>query len=78
MSSRYFKRKFLESKKSLDETIQRILAINRMRKSGTKVRGEAAPADIAEELKVLNATADIQARVVKRYQRALEDSPERA
>lgn len=66
------RRKLLKTKFALDETIKRIMDINRKRKGFSRLADKSYKDQFAEELKVLNATADIQARVLKKYQKEIK------
>ena len=66
------RRKLTETKLALDETIKRIMDINRKRKGFSRMADKSFKAKLEEELKVLNATADIQARVLRRYQKQIK------
>lgn len=72
MNSRSLLRKFLQTRNALDETMKRILDINRKRKAYFSKPDEEVKTELAEELRVLNATADIQARALQRYQQKLK------
>ena len=72
MNSRSLLRKFLQTRQALDETMKSILEINRKRKAYFAQPDPEEKSVMAEELKVLNATADIQARTLQRYQQKLK------
>lgn len=72
MNSRSLLRKFIQTRKALDETMKRILEINRKRKAYFSKSDPIEKEVLAEELKVLNATADIQARALHQYQQKLK------
>ena len=72
MTKRSMKRKLVRARIALNQTIHKILEINRNRKrlsfySDPEVKQE----DLMEELKVLNKTAEQQAKLVKRYEMQL-------
>lgn len=76
MTKRSMKRKLIRARIALNQTIHKILEINRNRKrlsfySNPKVKQE----DMMEELKVLNKTAEQQAKLVKRYELQLATVP---
>ncbi len=73
MNSRSIKLKFLKTKRALNDTINRIMAINRERKYVHFLPDEEKRrAELAEELKVLNATAEFQSKVLKTYELKIE------
>ena len=74
MSSLSIKRKLMRAQYALSETIKSILDINKRRKIITQIDDKATRKKLEEELKVLNATADIQAMMVKRYEKAVKRS----
>lgn len=71
-------RKFIRTKMALADTMQKIMDLNRRRKQTSTMPELVEPNELAEELKVLNATAEIQAKVLKRYERELETDRKRA
>ncbi len=72
-SSRSIKLKFLKTKRALNETIKRIMDINRERKYiKFSAQEDKRRAELAEELKILNATAEIQSKALKTYEHKLE------
>ena len=72
MTRRSLLRKFLKTRQALDETMQKILEINRKRKAYFAQPDPEEKYELAEELRVLNATADIQARALQTYQQKLK------
>ena len=64
------KYKYLKTKIALSQTIQQLLEINRKRKFFRE--DPARETELDEELKVLNATAEIQARTLKSYEETLQ------
>lgn len=72
MSTKSIKRKWLKTKIALNETVQKILEINRYRKRMQQLRSCPIDRDFDEELKVLNATAEMQSRVLQHYGRQLQ------
>lgn len=78
MSSRRrnLKYNYLKTKIALSDTIQQLLDINRKRRYFKK--DDERSDLLAEELKVLNATAEIQARALKTYKQHIDQSQERA
>ncbi|MBB4078709.1 hypothetical protein GGR28_001322 [Lewinella aquimaris] len=71
MSTRkHLKYKYLKTKIALSQTIQQLLEINRKRRffKEDPVRENK----LNEELKVLNATAEIQARTLKGYEESIQ------
>jgi hypothetical protein len=72
MNSRSLLRKFLQTRQALDETMKSILDINRKRKAYFSRPDPDEKSELAEELRVLNATADIQARALNQYQHKLK------
>ncbi len=71
MSTRkQLKYKYLKTKIALNQTIQQLLEINRKRRffKEDPVRETL----LNEELRVLNATAEIQARTMKNYQESIQ------
>lgn len=71
-------RKFIKTRMALAETMQRIMDLNKFRKRTSTMPEVASPESLAEELKVLNATAEIQATVLKRYESKLKGDRQRA
>ncbi|MTB49736.1 hypothetical protein [Lewinella sp. W8] len=68
---RNLKYKYLKTKIALNETIQSILEINRKRRifGNDRVHHQ----DLNEELKVLNAVAENQARSLRVYEQRLQN-----
>ncbi len=69
MITRSIKRKLLRAKISLNQTVQKILDINRRRKN-LKYAQNSRQLELAlkEELRVLNKIAEQQARLVQHYE----------
>ncbi|WP_116106637.1 hypothetical protein [Lewinella sp. IMCC34191] len=67
---RNLKYKYLKTKIALSQTIQQLLEINRKRKFFRE--DPKRETQLNEELKVLNATAEIQARTLKSYEESLQ------
>ena len=71
MSTRkQLKYKYLKTKIALSQTIQQLLDINRKRRFFRE--DPQRENELNEELKVLNATAEIQARTLKNYQESIQ------
>jgi hypothetical protein len=72
MTKRSMKRKLVRARIALNQTIHKILEINRNRKrlSFYPDPGEQEE-QLSEELKVLNKTAEQQAHLVRRYEMQL-------
>lgn len=62
------KRKWLKTKISLHQTVQKILDINRRRKELSSQQVRDHEEKLQEELKVLNRLADTQARLLRKYE----------
>jgi hypothetical protein len=76
MASRSLKRKWLKTKIALRNTVQQILSINRKRKHIHFVSdSDDKRKQLEEELRVLNAIADNQARMLRTYEQQLVDIP---
>ena len=70
MSTRkQLKYKYLKTKIALSQTVQRLLEINRKRRFFRE--DPVRESELNEELKVLNATAEIQARTLRNYQESI-------
>ncbi len=72
MMTRSMKRRLLRARITLNQTIQKILEINKKKKTlpyRTDAREEAR--EIGEELRVLNKIAEHQAKLIKHYETAL-------
>ena len=67
---RNLKYKYLKTKIALSQTIQQLLDINRKRKFFRE--DPQKEMELNEELRILNATAEIQARSLKSYEESLE------
>lgn len=67
---RNLKYKYLKTKIALSQTIQQLLEINRKRRyvKQDPLREQR----LNEEVKVLNATAEIQARTLKSYEESIQ------
>jgi len=75
MITKSMKRKLLRARVTLNQTIDKILEINRKKKTlpyRPNARQEARK--INEELKVLNRIAEHQARLIKHYENTLTTS----
>ena len=73
MMPRSMKRKLIRTRIRLNQTIQKILEINQKKKKlAYHPDVELAKQNIEEELKVLNRTAEQQARMIKIYEAKLE------
>ena len=71
MSTRkQLKYKYLKTKIALSQTIQQLLEINRKRRFFRE--DPQRETQLNEELKVLNATAEIQARTLRSYQESIQ------
>jgi len=78
MASRSLKRKWLKTRIALRHTIEKILSINRKRKHIHYVSdSDEKRRQLEEELRVLNAIADNQARMLRTYEQKLVDIPVR-
>lgn len=76
MATRSLKRKWLRTRIALRHTVQQILTINRKRKQIVHTdNGEDRRKQLEEELRVLNAIADNQARVLRAYEEKLVNLP---
>ncbi len=71
-------RKFIRTRMALAETMQKIMDLNRTRKLTSTMPEAGKQEELAEELKILNATADIQNKVMKRYEAQLNRDQQRA
>lgn len=67
---RTLKYKYLKTKIALSQTIQQLLDINRKRKFFRE--DPEKELELSEQLRVLNATAEMQARSLKSYEESLE------
>lgn len=69
-TKKHLKYKYLKTKIALHNTIQQLLDINRKR----RFFREDPQRDIVlnEELKVLNATAEMQARTLRNYEESIQ------
>lgn len=63
---------------ALADTMQKIMDLNRRRKQISTLDNFEPRVELSEELKVLNATAEIQAKVLKRYEDRLSQDLRRA
>lgn len=76
MTTRSLKRKWLKTQIALRQTIQQILTINRKRRQIPHSKNrDVKRRQLEEELRVLNAIADNQARVLRTYEQKLVDRP---
>ena len=72
MSTRkQLKYKYLKTKIALSQTVQQLLEINRKRRFFRE--DPVRESELNEELKVLNATAEIQARTMRSYQESIRE-----
>lgn len=71
-------RKFIRTRMALAETMQKIMDLNRTRKLTSTMPVVGKQEELAEELKILNATAEIQNKVMKRYEAELNRDQQRA
>lgn len=71
-------RKVVRTKMALADTMQKIMDLNRRRKQISTLDNFEPRVELSEELKVLNATAEIQAKVLKRYEDRLSQDLRRA
>ncbi|HMN91537.1 MAG TPA: hypothetical protein PKD70_15840 [Saprospiraceae bacterium] len=72
MMTRSIKRRLLKAKIILNQTIHKILEINRKKKTlPYRSNPVQEQQDISEELKVLNKIAEQQAKLIKHYEAAL-------
>ncbi|MDX1942770.1 MAG: hypothetical protein SFU99_19560 [Saprospiraceae bacterium] len=72
MITRSMKRRLLRARITLNQTVQKILEINKKKKTlpyRTDARHEAQ--EISEELRVLNRIAEHQAKLIKHYETTL-------
>ena len=68
--ARNLKYRYLKSKMALGQTVQAILDINRKRRISRE--DSNVQAELAEELKVLNAVAENHAMVLRTYEQRLQ------
>ncbi|GJM34114.1 MAG: hypothetical protein DHS20C18_31150 [Saprospiraceae bacterium] len=74
MMTRSIKRRLLRARISLNQTIQRILDINRKRKNLSFTKDPIRKnEDLNEELKLLNKLAEQQAKLVRNYENSLAE-----
>ncbi|MCI5081746.1 MAG: hypothetical protein MRY78_08645 [Saprospiraceae bacterium] len=72
MAYRSAKRRLLKAKISLSQTLQKILEINKNRKRLPYIKNAHRKQEhLNEELKVLNKTAEYQAKLIKKYEKLL-------
>ena len=72
MITRSMKRRLLRARITLNQTIQKILEINRKKKGLPYVRNAREEQEnMYEELKVLNRIAEHQAKLIKHYEMTL-------
>jgi hypothetical protein len=72
MSTRkHLKYKYLKTKIALNNTIQQLLEINRKRRFFRD--NPVQETRLEEELKILNATARVQARSMKHFKESIEE-----
>lgn len=68
------KRRLLRARISLNQTLQRILDINRKRKRLSFTEDPISTNEaLSEELKVLNKLAEQQARLIRKYENSLAE-----
>ncbi|MEL6393302.1 MAG: hypothetical protein AAFY36_04340 [Bacteroidota bacterium] len=72
MSRKALKKKWLRTKMALSETMQKILDLNRDRKRMYDHNICQINRDYDEELRILNATAELQSRVLRVYDEKLK------
>ena len=70
-TKKQLKYKYLKTKIALSQTVQQLLDINRKRRFFRE--DPARESELNEELKVLNATAEIQARTLRNYQQSIRE-----
>ncbi|KAA3626747.1 MAG: hypothetical protein DWQ02_20245 [Bacteroidetes bacterium] len=71
------KKKLLRTKYALNQTVQKILEINRKRKNLTFFKNSKKKEEILEQdLVLLNKIAERQARLVRKYERLIATSSE--
>ncbi len=74
MMTKSIKRRLLRARISLNQTLQRILDINRKRKRLSFTKDPVQKnEDLNEELKVLNKLAEQQARLIQKYENSLAE-----
>ncbi len=74
MTKRTLKHKWLKTKIALNNTMQDILNLNRKRKLLQHIKNSRkAQEELESELRILNATADLQAQALRRYELVLAD-----
>lgn len=78
MKKTHLLRKLIKTRIALAETMQKILDLNRRRKQASSMPELSATTSLEEELKVLNATAEIQAKVVRKTKQRLDRERQRA
>jgi hypothetical protein len=73
MITRPMKRRLLRARITLNQTIQKILDINRKKKALPYVQNPQQEQEVIhEELRVLNKIAEHQAKLIKHYEMSLE------
>lgn len=73
MTQRSIKRRLIRARIALNQTMQKILDINKSRKQLPYVQDKHEKQEaLNEELKVLNKVAAYQAKLVRRYQTIIE------
>ncbi len=69
------KRRLLRARISLNQTLQKILDINRKRKRLSFTKDPSGTNEaLSEELKVLNKLAEQQARLIRKYENSLAEN----
>ena len=72
--TRSIKRRLIKARIKLNNTIQQILEINRNRKKlPFSSNAESAKEEMEQRLKVLNKTAEQQAKLIRHYESVLEE-----
>lgn len=76
MTKRSMKRRLVRARIALNQTIHKILEINRKRKRLTfYANPDQKEEHLMEQLRVLNKTAEQQAKLVRRYESQLDHVP---
>ena len=77
MKTRSIKRKLVKARIALNQTVQKILDINRKRKNLLNLENAVMKKQNLEtELRVLNKLAEHQAVLIKKYEMAIKNSDE--
>lgn len=78
MKSRIIKRRLVKARSALNQTVQKIMEISRIKKTLPYMPDpHSKEASIGEELWLLNKLARQQAQLVKHYESALFNEPRR-